>query len=465
MKKFAVTIAIIVVLMIAAISALVLTYSKSAPAAPEAFPENTTVNGIDCSGLTYEQAETKLTKYWNSRHIEVTCSLNVRSDSFTDFGYKYDLAESLENVNGTKIISAALNHYFNTTYKLKVPMTVASYDKEFKKEVLASPVFKIENVTETADAYVDLSDPDFPIVKHVFGNNPDMDRVFEDLTDSISEGDINFVFDERKYSILPEVMAHDGDLHEYQQFCREYLDQEITYELGEETFTISAEDLASMMKDDMSGKADKKAVKKYVAKLADKYDNINSTREFRSLTGKDVTVPPGTYGWMIDQGAEAKRLIKDIESHENVSRDPIFAATGYGEYTRDMGNTYIDVDISTQEVNFYKDGKLIFSSPCVTGNRLTGTVTDVGAYYILNKIRNVVLKGDNADGTEYESPVSYWMGTTWTGEGFHDASWRGSFGGSIWTYNGSHGCVNMPTWRMPELYEKADVGIPVAVHY
>lgn len=465
MKKFTVTIAIIVVAMIAALSALVLTYSKSISDDMGVFPDNTTVNGIDCSELTYEQAETKLTKQWNSRHIEVTCTLSVRSDAFTDFGYEYDLIKSLENANGTRIISAALNHYFNTTYRLKIPMTVASYDKDFKEEVLASPVFKIENVTETTDAYVDLSDPSFPIVDHVFGNKPDMDRVFEDLTACISKGNINFVFDEREYSVIPEVLAHDKDLHAYQQFCREYLNQEITYDLGEETFTISAEDLASMMKDDLSGKVDKKAVKKYVAKLADKYDNINSTREFTSLTGKDVTVPPGTYGWMIDQTAEAKQLIKDIESRENVSRDPIFAATGYGEYTRDMGDTYIDVDISAQEVNFYKNGKLIFSSPCVTGNRATGTVTDVGAYYILNKVRNVVLRGDNGDGTEYESPVSYWLGVNWTGEGFHDANWRGSFGGSIWTYNGSHGCINMPTWRMPELYEKAEVGIPVAVHY
>lgn len=467
MKKFAVTIAIIVVVIVAAISALVIVYSNSTSTAgsTDKFPANTTVNGVDCSELTYEQAEAKLTKHWNSRHIEVTCSLNVRSDSFTDFGYEYDLTKSLENVNGTRIISAAMNHYFDTAYKLKIPMTVASYDKEFKKEVLDSPVFKIENVTKTADAYVDLNDPDFPIVDHVFGNEPDMDRVFEDLTESISKGNINFVFDEREYSVIPEVLAHDEDLHEYQQFCREYLNQEITYELGEETFTISAEDLAFMMKDDLSGDADKKAVKKYVAKLADKYDNINSTREFKSLTGKDVTVPPGTYGWMIDQAAETKQLIKDIESREDVTRDPVFAATGYGEYARDMGDTYIDVDISTQEVNFYKNGKLIFSSPCVTGSRATGTVTDVGAYYILNKIRDVVLRGDNGDGTEYESPVSYWLGVNWTGEGFHDANWRGSFGGSIWTYNGSHGCINMPPWRMPELYEKAEVDIPVAVHY
>lgn len=465
MKKLAVIIATIIILIIAAISAVTITYLKSANIDFDRFPDNTTINGIDCSGLTCEQAETKITKHWNSRHIEVTCSLNVRSDSFTDFGYEYDLTDSLEKLASSSVIKAALNHYLGLPFDLKIPMKVESYDKNFKQEVLDSPVFKIENITKSTSAYVDLSDPDFPIVDHVFGNEPDMERVFDDLTESISNGDITFVFDERKYSKIPEVMAHDDGLKEYQKFCREYLNQEITYELGEETFTIPAEELASMMKADLSGKADKNAVKKYVAKLAEEYDNINSTRKFRSLTGKDVTVPPGTYGWMINQEAEVKKLIANINSHENISREPVFSATGYGEYARDMGNTYIDVDISNQEVNYFKNGKLIFSSPCVTGSRLTGTVTDVGAYYILNKLRNVVLRGRNVDDTEYESPVSYWMGTTWTGEGFHDANWRGSFGGSIWTYNGSHGCINMPPWTMPELYEKAEAGIPVAVHY
>ena len=80
--------------------------------------------------------------------------------------------------------------------------------------------------------------------------------------------------------------------------------------------------------------------------------------------------------------------------------------------------------------------------------------------FIMNKLRNVILKGD-----DYESPVSYWMGITPTGIGFHDASWRSSFGGSIWRTNGSHGCVNMPTGRIPEFYRQAEVGMPVVMHY
>jgi len=465
MKKLSAIVSIIIIILIAAVTILALVYSKTGSTDMTVFPDNTTVNGVDCSGLTYREAEYALTEHWNSRHIEVTCSLGVRKDSFTNFGYEYDLTESLKKANGTRIISAAFNHYFNTTYKLQIPMVVSSYDKTFKKSVLNSTVFKAENTSKTKDAYVDISDPDFPIIPHEFGNEPDMERVFKDLTDSISNGDLVFVFVEKKYLKMPKVTADDPELLKFQKFCKSYLKQKITYKLGEETFTISPDTLVSLMKNDYSGEVDNEAVKTYVANLAEKYDNINSTREFTSFTGKDISVPPGIYGWMIDQEAETNQLIKDIESRQDVSREPVFYVKGYGEYSRDMGDTYIDVDVTNQMVRYYKEGKLIFSSPCVTGNRLTGTITDIGAYYVINKVRDVVLKGRNVDDTEYENFVSYWLGINWAGEGFHDATWRSSFGGNIWTYNGSHGCINMPPDKIPELYEKAEIGVPVAVHY
>ena len=49
------------------------------------------------------------------------------------------------------------------------------------------------------------------------------------------------------------------------------------------------------------------------------------------------------------------------------------------------------------------------------------------------------------------------------GYGLHDASWRSSFGGSIYKRSGSHGCVNLPTWEAPELYDLISVGTPVIV--
>src|SRR5699024_1647896 len=65
----------------------------------------------------------------------------------------------------------------------------------------------------------------------------------------------------------------------------------------------------------------------------------------------------------------------------------------------------------------------------------------------------------------YETPVDYWMRVTWTGVGFHDASWQSSFGGSRYMTNGSHGCINMRPDQAAALYSMLSVGTPVVMHY
>ena len=67
-------------------------------------------------------------------------------------------------------------------------------------------------------------------------------------------------------------------------------------------------------------------------------------------------------------------------------------------------------------------------------------------------------------GPGYRTHVDYWMPFN-GGIGFHDASWRGSFGGSIYLYSGSHGCINLPTSAAATLYENIEAGCPVLCFY
>ena len=219
------------------------------------------------------------------------------------------------------------------------------------------------------------------------------------------------------------------------------------------------------MKSDMSGKADRSAVEEYVSSLAEEYDNVGSKRSFTTISGKNITVDGGTYGWTIDQEKETEQLTNDINSHKNTERKPVYSFESYGEYTKTMGSTYVDVDFTQQKVRFYEDGTEKFSCSVVTGNRARGDSTPDGTYYILNRLENVIMRGDNDDGTRYEEPANYWMGVTWNGIGLHDSSWRTEFGGDIWKTNGSHGCINMPKNKIPQLFNMVEVGMPVVMHY
>ena len=91
--------------------------------------------------------------------------------------------------------------------------------------------------------------------------------------------------------------------------------------------------------------------------------------------------------------------------------------------------------------------------------------TPEGIYSLTYKQADRVLRGaKQADGTyEYESHVDYWMPFN-GGIGFHDASWRSKFGGTIYQYSGSHGCINLPVDKAKLLYEKVYKGMPVLCH-
>ena len=193
-----------------------------------------------------------------------------------------------------------------------------------------------------------LSKPNFPIVPEIHGTKPDGEAFFKDLLKHIEGGEFRFAFEEKDYYTVPEKSASDNEeLKEYQKYCKKYLKQKITYSLGEETFTITAEQLDKLMKDDRSGKADETAVGEYVVSLAEKYDNIGAERNFTSLSGREISVAGGTYGWEINQDEEKAQLVKDINSHKDVTREPVFSEKGYGEYSRALGDTYIDVDMSS----------------------------------------------------------------------------------------------------------------------
>lgn len=98
------------------------------------------------------------------------------------------------------------------------------------------------------------------------------------------------------------------------------------------------------------------------------------------------------------------------------------------------------------------------SSNIVSGSVSKSHMTPTGVYKVYSMEKNTVLRG-----ADYASPVSFWMPFN-GGVGFHDATWRSSFGGTIYQYNGSHGCINMPYDKAKTLYENINTGYYVVVY-
>lgn len=124
-----------------------------------------------------------------------------------------------------------------------------------------------------------------------------------------------------------------------------------------------------------------------------------------------------------------------------------------------VGTTYIEISLDKQHMWFYKNGELIVSTDVVTGYK-NAHDTPTGLYYIINKASPAELVGET-----WDVWVNYWLGVTNDGIGIHDSTWRYSgYGGNIYTYDGSHGCINTPYDAVKKIYDNCEENTPVVIY-
>ena len=204
---------------------------------------------------------------------------------------------------------------------------------------------------------------------------------------------------------------------------------------------------------------DEEEVEEYVAGIAKAHDSTDGPWNFNPTRGGTITIEKGNYGYKLNQKKQKETLIEQVYAHRSGEAEAVYSQRGWGTGKDDIGNTYIEVDMSQQTMYYYKDGELKLSTPVVTGNTGKGNGTPQRVFYVYYKQRNRTLIGE-----DYRTPVSYWM-AVYGNIGIHDATWRGKFGGSIYKTNGSHGCINTPMKAVSQLYEMVEEGTPVIMFY
>lgn len=246
------------------------------------------------------------------------------------------------------------------------------------------------------------------------------------------------------------------------QKMNKYCKAEIIYDFDDRAEIVDGSVISKWVyiDDNQKARIDEEAVAQYVYDLCEEYDTVGKTREFQSLSGNWIEVSGGTYGWKIDEEEEFNVLYSQVANGEQVKRTPEYSHIAKSRKVNDVGDTYVEVDLASQYVWCFVNGEEITEGPCVTGATALGRDTPSGSFYVLGKDTNTYLTGAN-----YRSFVNFWMPFTDDGVGLHNAPWRGDFGGSIYVYSGSHGCVNLPYSLAQEIYENFEETYPVIVHW
>lgn len=448
--------------------------SGTALADDNTFVQGTTVNGLGVSGMTVEEAASHIkTFYSNDYQLKVYERNGVQEViSGSDIGFEVGLPDGYlqglldeQNAGGR-----ASGPDVNSRFRVEL-------SNSYNEDMLAGKVSSLNcisgtGIVQAADAHVSAYEEGkpFEIVKEVRGTNTDPEKTLEVIRNAVATGAAEVNLEDAGCYYEIKVTADDEQLKnlcDTMNRCREMV---ITYVFGENQEILDSATICSWLLGTQDGEiqVNTEQAAAFVKTLADKYDTAGTTRSFWTVTGKAVDVT-GPYGWKIDQAAETAALVAMIRTGQTQEREPQYAARAAARTSEagpEWGNTYAEVDLTGQHVYMIKDGQLVWDAPCVTGNVSKGYDTPAGFYSLAYKQRDRVLRGKKlADGTyEYESPVSYWMPFN-GGIGFHDANWRGSFGGQIYKSNGSHGCVNLPPSKAPALYDLVYQGMPVICYY
>lgn len=189
--------------------------------------------------------------------------------------------------------------------------------------------------------------------------------------------------------------------------------------------------------------------------LENYYDNIGNEINFSSTEQGEIAVSGGTWGTLMNSEEELAFLQESLLDNESFSNRTPIMKQNYS----DIGNTYIEISLTSQHLWVYIDGMLTMESDIVSGNVLKGNDTPTGIYFISEKVDGKYLKGAN-----YKTWVNKWMRLTNSGIGLHDAYWRSSFGNNIYKTNGSHGCINLPKDFAYNLYDITYIGMPVIIY-
>ncbi|MBE5918347.1 MAG: hypothetical protein E7272_00750 [Pseudobutyrivibrio ruminis] len=422
------------------------------------------VNGVGASFLgaekTFEKIVSNADKYTISFKNADGDVVNEVSASDLGVDVNYDVSQVqdiLDKQTG-----------FNWIGRLIIPAeyytaTGNSYDASKVKAIAQSLDFSNHKSTkESEDAYITFDGDKWVIVDEVYGDRIDQEGVEEAIIYAVEnlEEEIN-IADGTCYN-KPDVKADDANIKAAVDKLNKYMDVDIHYDLGEGiTEDIPKETKASFFNwdDKFEVGFDRDAIGEYVNAMGDKYNTYGKKKEFTTTDGEEITVPAGSFGWRIAYEGEIDAIIADFNGGKDVTRDftYLYYGTSHGEH--DYGNSYVEVNLSKQHVYVYKNGEMVFDTPCVSGKIAGNHGTHTGVYPIAYKQTEATLKGDN-----YESHVHFWMPFN-MGEGLHDATWRNKFGGDIYKRSGSHGCVNLPLSAAEKIYDIVEAGWPVIVFY
>ena len=446
--------------------------------------QNTTINGINISGQTLEESKETLMKTHSNYLLTIKArkggGLTIDGNSID---YQFDIGDGFDNLY---MEQHAVSPLFPSKNKY-----IFTYDVSFDKSALiallkesdliagskAYPIIKPKAATVAYSEEIQQ----YICVEEEIGNQIILEHFINAVEESLKKADALLdITDETLYPEIYKAPAFSSDDKELQTaltLSNQATLRFITWNMGEGVKEQITPTEISQWITYKNGqiKYDNEAISDWVEAFCLKYKTVGKTRTIKAHNGKKVKIKGGDYGWQLNYAKtlkQAKNALKKnidnslVEAYINeptaenkkaltIKNKVIYANTAYKMNFKNPVNdwdskNYIEISIKKQKVYVFRKGKVIFSCRCITGRPVADRKTPTGAYYIKEHRREYTLTG-----ADYSTPVKNWVRITWSGTGFHPATWQPW---SVWTKDmyktrGSHGCINLAPEDAARIYK------------
>ena len=471
-KKRTGLIIFLVLLFLLAITGLAVSHYLYQRANSGLFFKETSLNGYDVSEKSAKEVLSMMVKDFSAPVTTVTeQGETVLTLSLKDMGYEVDEVKLLSQIKDCMTqqnLSLITSLFQGNNYEITVPF---NFDQDTFDNAVSSEKFSVPRV-KSVDATLEYDDKNqqYYIQPEVYGNemdDADVRVIVKDEVDQLVVGDrpgqdLTVQIPEALY-FTPSITADDQDMNRKMNAWNQYCKAKITYTFGSEEKTVDWEEIRNwIVMDGDEAYISEEDMYNFVYALAEETDTYHYDRTFYTTSGRSIYFDGSDYGFAIDKDHEVEQLLADIQSNTAVKREPVYAVRGFSRNGRDDFNGfYVEVDLTAQHLYLYYEGSMVFDTPVVSGLPRNGRETASGVFTIPYKASPFRLTGGGAGGWDVD--VTYWM-PFHDGQGLHDASWRSNFGGNIYQTNGSHGCVNLPTYAAATIYSYIDSNYPIVLY-
>ena len=456
----------------------------------------TTINGFSVGGKTLEESKSKMQEYYEDYALTVLGRENgkmlIPGD---DIDYIIDVSSQWDELFRTQHEKMCLPWSISGEHTVGYNV---SYDEVRLADMIStseivkgSETYKISKPVSARVKY-NSDQGRYTYVKEKNGNTIQVQELLKAVQQALQQGraELNLENESECPDVYekPKITLADEELKKEWALCNQAVTRYIRWNMGNKIVeTVEPKQIAKWISYKKGAIVyNKQKISDWVGEFCLKYKTVGKTRKMQSHTGKVVSVSGGDYGVQLDFVKTQKQLQKALKKEIGTEKTEAFLSDPSDEnkktvtitlkptylnyaYKKDFSKNpkdwdtknYIEVSLSEQKVYVFRKGKVAFQCRCISGLPVQGRATATGTYYIKEHRRDYTMKGD-----DYETFVKCWVRITWTGTGFHPATWQpwSRWSKTLYKTRGSHGCLNLKPDDAETIYRMSKYQEAVFIH-